>query len=477
MDELALIWQNVTNYFKSELTEMIYNTWIGRLEPKSLENDVLTIHAPNEFTRNMINLKYADSMAKYLKSITSRDIKIYVTDPSMDNVEVSENDRENFDISSDETNAFNKDDLEKRNDESMVEDGILKYDDSKDYKFEEIGLSDRYTFENFVAGKSNEFALSASIAVSKSPGRSFNPLFIYGGAGLGKTHLMHATAKAILERFPEKKVVYLSSESFTNELIRSINTRKNEEFRKKYRNIDVLLIDDIQFIAGKTGTQEEFFHTFNELYSNNKQIIISSDRPPKEIKTLEDRLVSRFEWGLIADIQKPDFETRVAILKNKVESEKIDIPEDVIEYIAMNVKVNIRELEGALLKVAAYKSLMKIENMNLDFAKEVLSKIISDTEEVEITIELIKNTIVSFYDLKENDLESKKRSKNIALPRQIGMYLSRKLTDLSLLKIASSFNRDHSTVIHGIDKIEDLVKTDNKVKDDIEKITEIIRSK
>lgn len=232
MDELALIWQNVTNYFKSELTEMIYNTWIGRLEPKSLENDVLTIHAPNEFTRNMINLKYADSMAKYLKSITSRDIKIYVTDPSMDNVEVSENDRENFDISSDETNAFNKDDLEKRNDESMVEDGLLKYDDSKDYKFEEIGLSDRYTFENFVAGKSNEFALSASIAVSKSPGRSFNPLFIYGGAGLGKTHLMHATAKAILERFPEKKVVYLSSESFTNELIRSINTRKNEEFRK-----------------------------------------------------------------------------------------------------------------------------------------------------------------------------------------------------------------------------------------------------
>lgn len=273
-----------------------------------------------------------------------------------------------------------------------------------------------------------------------------------------------------------KKVVYLSSETFTNDLISSLNNRKNREFRKKYREVDVLLIDDIQFIAGKTGTQEEFFHTFNDLYNANKQIIISSDRPPKEIKTLEERLISRFEWGLIADIQQPDFETRVAILNKKVAMEGIYVPNDVLEYIAMNIKYNIRELEGALLKVIAYSTLMKVDNINLPFAKEALKKLISETEEKIITIDLIKDIIIDNYALQSGDLESKNRSRNIAFPRQIAMYLSRQMTDLSLLKIANSFNRDHSTIIHGIEKITQLATEDEDFRDEIDALIERIKS-
>src|SRR5699024_8141486 len=309
-------------------------------------------------------------------------------------------------------------------------------------------LNPKYSFDTFVIGNSNRFAHAASLAVAEAPAQSYNPLFIYGGVGLGKTHLMHAIAHYILSQSPDTKVVYVSSEKFTNELINSIREYRNEEFRNKYRNVDVLLVDDIQFIAGKEGTQEEFFHTFNALHEANKQIIISSDRPPKEIPTLEDRLRSRFEWGLIADIQAPDLETRIAILKKKAKVENINVPDDVMLYIATKIKSNIRELEGALIRMVAYSSLTN-EDITVELAEEALKDIISNDKPKEITVNSIKDVVSKDFSIKIEDFNSKKRTRAIAYPRQIAMYLTRELTDLSLPKIGDEFGgRDHTTVIH-----------------------------
>lgn len=462
--ELSKIWEEVNEMFKVEVSELTYNTWISSLKPIAFNGDTILIHSPNIFTRKMIEKRYKETLEKYLHFLLNKNIEVILVDPSTEEKTLelyTQNENTLVPLSEPET----------KNEEIENEKPITTNDNRNRNR-----LISKYTFDNFVAGKSNEFALSASMAVAESPGTSYNPLFIYGGAGLGKTHLMNACAQKIQDTYPEKKVVYLSSETFTNDLISSLNNRKNREFRKKYREVDVLLIDDIQFIAGKTGTQEEFFHTFNDLYNANKQIIISSDRPPKEIKTLEERLISRFEWGLIADIQQPDFETRVAILNKKVAMEGIQVPNDVLEYIAMNIKYNIRELEGALLKVIAYSTLMKVDNIDLSFAKEALKKLISETEEKIITIDLIKDIIIDNYGLQNGDLESKNRSRNIAFPRQIAMYLSRQMTDLSLLKIANSFNRDHSTIIHGIEKITQLTTEDEDFKDEIEAIIERIKS-
>ncbi len=319
-------------------------------------------------------------------------------------------------------------------------------------------LNPKYTFDSFVIGNSNRFAHAASLAVAESPAKAYNPLFIYGGVGLGKTHLMHAIGHYILNNNPKSQVVYVSSEKFTNELINSIKDDKNVEFRNKYRNIDILLVDDIQFIAGKERTQEEFFHTFNALYEANKQIIISSDRPPKEIPTLEDRLRSRFEWGLIADIQAPDFETRMAILKKKADVEKLNIPNEVMVYIATKIKSNIRELEGALIRIVAFSSLTNKE-ISVDLASEALKDIISSKQTRQVTIDIIQEVVANYYNLKIEDLKSARRTRNIAFPRQIAMYLSRKLTDMSLPKIGEEFGgRDHTTVIHAYEKISNNLK-------------------
>jgi chromosomal replication initiator protein len=295
-------------------------------------------------------------------------------------------------------------------------------------------------------------------------------LFIYGGVGLGKTHLMHAIGNYILSQNPKAKVVYVSSEKFTNELINSIREYKNEEFRNKYRNVDVLLIDDIQFIAGKEGTQEEFFHTFNALHDANKQIIISSDRPPKEIPTLEDRLRSRFEWGLITDIQPPDLETRIAILRKKANLENIQVPDDVMLLIGERIHSNIRELEGALIRVVAYSSLTN-KSINIDLAEEALRDIISNNKPVEITTDLIKDRVSKKFNIKMDDFSSKKRTRAIAYPRQIAMYLTRELTDLSLPKIGDEFGgRDHTTVIHACDKINKDIEVNSLLKTKLENI-------
>lgn len=467
MDNEALkIWDEVKEMFKIELTDLSYNTWISKIKPISYYNNTFVVFCPNGFTLKMIDAKYKSTMEDYLKLLLEKDIRVELVDPSTNDLKqkVSEFRNEKlFNSSSDE-------------DTSKGESTVDMSKDSLIYKRNKQ-LNSKYTFENFVSGKSNQFALATAIAVAEAPGTLYNPLFIYGGAGLGKTHLMRACAHKITENFPEKKVMYMTSESFTNELIKSINTRKNDEFRSKYRQVDVLLIDDIQFIEGKAGTQEEFFHTFNELYNNNKQIIICSDRPPKEIKNLESRLVSRFEWGLIADVQQPDFETRVAILDRKAEEEHINLPHEVIEYLAQNIVNNIRELEGAMNKLKAYMSLDPSAEMSLDQAKMVLNSLMDEKSTKSITIELIKDCVVDFYGLEKASLESKDRSRKIAFPRQVAMYLSRKLTDLSLLKIADSFSRDHSTILHGIDKITEQIDKNNDVKEEVDSIIKIIREK
>ncbi|VTQ81428.1 chromosomal replication initiator protein DnaA, partial [Hathewaya histolytica] len=336
-------------------------------------------------------------------------------------------------------------------------------------------LNPKYTFNSFVIGNSNRFAHAASLAVAEAPAKAYNPLFIYGGVGLGKTHLMHAIGHYILQNNSKSKVVYVTSEKFTNELINSIKDDKNEEFRNKYRNVDVLLIDDIQFIAGKERTQEEFFHTFNALHEANKQIILSSDRPPKEIPTLEDRLRSRFEWGLITDIQAPDFETRIAILKKKADVDNLNIDNEVMVYIANKIKSNIRELEGALIRVVAYSSLTN-KQINVDLAAEALKDIISNKQSKQITIDLIQDIVSSYYNLKIEDLKSARRTRNIAFPRQIAMYLCRKLTDMSLPKIGEEFGgRDHTTVIHAYDKISENLKKDETLEDIVNELAKKIK--
>ncbi|MCD8148638.1 MAG: chromosomal replication initiator protein DnaA [Clostridiales bacterium] len=338
---------------------------------------------------------------------------------------------------------------------------------------EKSNLNPYYTFDTFVVGNNNRFAHSASLAVAESPGEVYNPLFIYGGVGLGKTHLMHSIAHFIQKNHPELKVLYVSSETFTNELIEAIRNANNmtmTKFREKYRNIDVLLIDDVQFIIGKESTQEEFFHTFNELHVSKKQIIISSDRPPKEMETLEERIRSRFEWGLLADIGSPDYETRMAILRKKEELDGISLSDDILNYIAINIKSNIRELEGALNKLIAYSNLVQKE-ITLDIAVNELQNIISPDKPREITPQLIVEVVSEHFGITVDQIMSKSRSSDVAKPRQVAMYLCKNMTDLSLDSIGQILGgRDHSTVIHGINKVTDEISSDSAFKQTVETV-------
>jgi chromosomal replication initiator protein len=319
------------------------------------------------------------------------------------------------------------------------------------------GLNPRYTFDTFVVGPSNQFAHAASRAVAEAPSRSYNPLFIYGGVGLGKTHLMHAIGQYVVQHDPGMTLTYISSERFMNEMINAVRFDRILDFRSKYRSVDILLVDDIQFVSGKEGTQNEFFHTFNALHDAQKQIVISSDRPPHEIPALEERLRSRFEWGLIADIQPPDIETKAAILKKKAESEAVPIPDNVAMYIASRIKSNIRELEGSLIRLIAYASL-RGQPVTLELAHEVLKNVL-DHDEKAVTIEQIQKYVADYYQLKLTDLKSRNNSKSVAMPRQVAMYLAKMLTHASLPEIGRSFGgKHHSTVIHSIKKVEDLRK-------------------
>lgn len=440
--QIDALWDNALDLIKSELSPVSFNTWLKTLHPVRLERGTLLLAAPNKFNKEILESRYATLIESALNQISE--------DPVALEFILSGNDAE-----------------EKPEDEKPA--GSV-------YHFSESSnLNPKYVFDTFVIGNSNRFAHAASLAVAESPAKAYNPLFIYGGVGLGKTHLMHAIGHFIKYRNTQSKVVYVTSEMFTNELINSIKDDKNVLFRNKYRNIDVLLIDDIQFIAGKERTQEEFFHTFNALHEANKQIIISSDRPPKEIPTLEDRLRSRFEWGLITDIQAPDFETRVAILRKKAETENIDISDDILHFIASKIQSNIRELEGALTRVCAFSSLTN-RQISLDLAGEALKDIFSTSRPKEITISLIKDVVGRHYNIKKEDFNSKRRNRSISHPRQVAMYISRELTDLSLPKIGEEFGgRDHTTVIHAYDKISENIKTDNDHKLKIQRIIKEIK--
>ena len=336
-------------------------------------------------------------------------------------------------------------------------------------------LNPKYTFENFITGNSNSFAYAASLAVAEEPAQVYNPLFIYGGVGLGKTHLMNAVGNYITQADDSANVLLMTSETITNELIEAIGKKKTAELRAKMRKVDVLMVDDIQFLARTKTTQEEFFHTFNDLYNNGKQIIISSDRPPKEIPEIEERLRSRFEWGLIVDIQKPDLETRMAILRSKAEEEGIDIPYDVVEYIARNVNSNIRELEGCLTSLDARAQLMDVP-ITLDFARAALANRINEQSARKVSPELIIEVVAQQYNLAPEDVTGKKRNREIAMPRQIAMYICREMTSLSTTNIGRAFgDRDHTTVMHGCDKISELIREDFSFKKRVEEIMELVK--
>ncbi len=471
MSDKDEIWLKISNTFKNEMSDLNFNTWIAPLQPLYLTNTEFILLSPNRFTKKTIYNKYYDDIQKYFDFISNKKRKVVI----IDRYEI---DNYNPEMVSQEDNIDGQRTIFKQEDNptNEVEESVEEYKKISDLNPYGTNLINKYTFDTFVKGKNNELALAASQAVANSPSIAYNPLFLYGKAGLGKTHLMHAIAHEILRRNPKARVIYTTSESFTNELISSIgdkSTKKNSQFREKYRNIDVLLIDDIQFIAGKQGTQEEFFHTFNELYNHNKQIILSSDRPPKEIKTLEERLVSRFEWGLMADIQPPDYETRVAIINKYLDRNNSSLNPEIVDYIAMNIKSNIRELEGAVMNVMGQKTLLGDGVITLDLAKNLLKQMIAETNMRPVTIDLIIECVCNRYDVSQDDLLSKKRAKNIAYPRQIAMYISRELLDTSLVSIASSFGKDHSTVMHGINKI----KADMKKNDDFNfEIQNLIKS-
>lgn len=435
--DIVSLWEKTLQLIKGELSPPSFNAFFKQIKPLQIQSNTLILLVPNDFTKGILEDRYFNLIES---SVNQLSLKKYVI---------------KFVLNENEVKGLDKD-------QQSEDDNKIK----KKYP----NLNPKYTFDTFVIGNSNRFAHAACVAVAEAPARAYNPLFLYGGVGLGKTHLMHAIGHHIMEQKKDPKVVYVSSEKFTNELINSIKDDRNEEFRNKYRNVDVLLIDDIQFIAGKERTQEEFFHTFNSLHEANKQIIISSDRPPKEIPTLEDRLRSRFEMGLITDIQAPDFETRMAILRKKAQMEDIDVPNEVTVYIAKNIKSNIRELEGALTRVVAYSSLTN-KTISFELASEALKDIINTSKHEEITVNRIKEKVSSVFSLKMEDFNSKKRTRSISYPRQVAMYLSRELTDLSLPKIGEEFGgRDHTTVIHAHDKISKDIENNEDFKEKVNKI-------
>ena len=432
-------WNEIIHRLKTEhgLSDVSFKTWIAPLEVYSVIDSTVYILVPLRASIDYITQKYCLPFQVCIAEITGQEFEVKF-------------------ISQDESLNFNPNAKEQPKKKNKLHNDV----------FERANLNPKYTFDTFVVGGNNNFAHAASLAVAESPGEVYNPLFLYGGVGLGKTHLMHSIAHFILQKDPSKKILYVTSETFTNELIDALKSGRSSSenlssFKKKYRDIDVLLIDDIQFIIGKESTQEEFFHTFNHLHANGKQIIISSDKPPKDIETLEARLRTRFEWGLIADISSPDYETRMAILRKKEELdglEKYHISNEVMQYIATNVKSNIRELEGSLNKLIALHKLKK-QNINIMLASEALKDIVSPNETRQITPEFILEIVSEHFSISIADLKSSKRNSSIAIPRQITMYLCRQMTDTPLKSIGIMLGgRDHSTVSHGIDKITDELK-------------------
>lgn len=431
---------------RDEVTSITYETWIKPLEIESIEGNHIVFKAISEYHKDSIQSRYSPLILNTLKFITNKDWSFSVVWNKEEKSQIVEQ------VITSEKKVDTEDDLTQYTNKT---------------------LNPKYTFETFVVGNNNRFAHAAALAVGDSPGEAYNPLFLYGGVGLGKTHLMHAIGNRILQNNRKANVLYVTSEKFTNQLINAIKDYKNETFRNKYRNIDVLLIDDIQFISGKDRVQEEFFHTFNALHEEGKQIIISSDKAPKDIALLEDRLKSRFEWGLLADLSNPDYETRLAILRKKAQDERIIVDDHILSNIANKIDSNIRELEGVFNKIVAIASLNN-EPISIELAEKTINEFKQQSEKV-ISSDFIKETVAKYFNVNKDDLASDKRSNDITFPRQIAMYLCREVANLSFPKIGADFgNRDHSTVMHAYKKIEKEIKDKNNTRLIVESVKNII---
>lgn len=454
--DLAEIWVRCKDKLKESFNEKVFNVWIKPIMPLEVTDTYYKVAVKNDFFKTMLEENYTQVIEGVLAGIMSKNIKLIIE--TMDNGSSGSEAAEEMPAvpaKREQQQLFNENTSVQQPDES--------------------NLNPKYVFETFVIGNSNRFAHAAAQAVANDPAHAYNPLFLYGGVGLGKTHLMHAIGNRIKQNNPSMKVLYTSSEKFTNEIINSIQNKTTEAFRQKYRNIDCLIIDDIQFLKGKEQTQVEFFHTFNALKDADKQIIISSDRPPREIETLEDRLRSRFDQGLTADIQTPDLETRMAILRTKAASDNIVLPTEVITLLATNIATNIREIEGAYNKIVAYTSLMHMP-ITVETAQKVLSDMGNDIKTRTITYEGIIKVVADHYNVKQDELFNKKRTQNIAFPRQVAMYLCRELADLSYPRIGELFGgRDHTTVIHAYEKISNFKNSNLAFQNELQEIIEILR--
>ncbi len=437
--EAEKLWLKAQPLLEENIMGIPYTNYIKKLKPLDIVGDTLVLKATESFIKSTVESKYLEIVKDIITQI----------DKNINNLEI----------------VLNEKDMSNPNKHK-----------STNSRRQEANLNSRYIFDSFVSGKSNDMAYAAAMNVAKNPtSNKYNPLFFYGGVGLGKTHLMHAIGNYVLDDNSDFKIKYVASETFTNEMIAGIRNEREKEFRDMYRDVDLLLVDDVQFMAGKEGTQEQFFHAFNELHNAGKQIVLTSDKPPKEIKKLEDRLVSRFGMGLMLDITLPDYETRTAILESKIQRDKLKVPPEVVRYISKHIVSNIRELEGALNKVDAYAKLVGVE-INMDIAERSLKDLIDKDGRQEITVPFIQEVVANYYGITADDITSKKRTATIAYPRQIAMYLSRKMLELSTPKIGELFGgRDHSTIIHGCEKIAKDLETSTKLQTDIADIENNIK--
>ena len=447
--EPTLIWEKVKTELSELLPRDIFDSWFVSVECLSADGNSVVLQVPSEFSAIWINDNYLDLLTKAFQRFLGHPVTVTLVDNPADDDTVCNNTRHtnteksNFRGNAASTNQRNK--------------GAIN-----------SNLNRRNTFANFVIGSNSQLAHAAAIAVAHAPAEAYNPLFVYGETGLGKTHLMHAVGHHILQNKPDARIAYLSSEKFTNEFISSIQENTLTRFRKRYRRVDVLLIDDVQFLSGKERIQEEFFHTFNELFEQQKQIFLSSDRPANEIAKLESRLVSRFQWGLVTDIQAPDFETRVAILRKKAEQHNFKVQDEIINFIAEHIVKNIRRLEGALIKVCSYSSLTG-NPLDITTCEMLLSDVLMEAAKQQLTIDTIQKKVAEYFELRHSDMLSRRRPNHIAVPRQIAMYLSRELTKHSLQEIGESFGgRDHGTVIHACRQVENLVDQDDTVRHSVD---------
>lgn len=442
------LWQAILGHLEVTLSKANFNTWFKNTSILERGTDCIAVSVPDMFHKNWISGKYHGEMIKALKTIAPeiKEIRYHLggQNASSTQPQITKNQGKQEGVSI----------RAKENTPASLHNG---------------GVNPKYTFQTLIIGKNNELAHAASQAVAKNPGSQYNPLFIYGGVGLGKTHLMHAVGNKLLENNPRAKILYVSSEKFTNDYIEALKEKRMENFKKLYREVDALLVDDIQFLAGKEGTQEEFFHTFNELKDKNKQIILTSDRPPKEISAIEQRLVSRFEWGMLADIQAPDLETRMAILRDKMEKRNVSLPEEIVLFIAENIQNNVRELEGALNKLAVYQQ-MENRGLVLDQAKNILASIVGTKKRV-TSAKKIAEMVAEFYNISGEDIMKQSRKKEYVKPRQVAMYIIRKELDTSFPSIGEFFGgRDHTTVMHAVEKVKNLISSKDSFKQEVDLI-------